>query len=174
MSSAVHVAQFESWVGHRVGDPRRGERWANGADQHSRVSAVPEDDESANHDVAFRADRAARADVGQGRIGRRVQIVRFDQSGAGCAIAPAHDRGVSARGQGPDDRRFQLVRRRNAGRFDLSLLRVGPVIVRRDDRAGVVAQFQGRVRQRSANSRCDERRTDRADDDLSSAGFRSR
>ena len=51
-----------------------------------------------------------------------------------------------ARRERDDDRGFEVVGRRDAGRFDLALLRVFPVVVAHDERA-ILIKFQRRIGQ---------------------------
>ena len=61
--------------------PREGPMRAH---QHGRVSQASwANDESADHDVIARIDKATRADVGQLGVSRLIEIVGFDQSDAG-------------------------------------------------------------------------------------------
>src|SRR4051794_35719404 len=76
------------------------------------------------------------------------QTVNFDQSDAGRAILARDDRGVGAGTEIGDDRRFQRVVRRDAGLLDGQLLLVFPVVVREQDRAVAVAEFERGVRER--------------------------
>jgi hypothetical protein len=50
-----------------------------------------------------------------------LEVVDFDQPDAGRLISIAHKRGVSPGREGGDNRRFEIVRRRN-GRLDFLLL----------------------------------------------------
>ena len=67
---------------------------------------------------------------GEGQRPVSIQRIHFDQSEARYAIYPAHQRGVGARGQRPDERRFVIVARRNGGGDDLCFLVAGQLSLR--------------------------------------------
>jgi membrane protease YdiL (CAAX protease family) len=91
-----------------------------------------------------------------------LQIVDLNQADAGRVVYPAHDGGVIARGEQTDEGRFQVVRRRESGGFDLRLLAAPirtrfPIIVAGDRGSVSIMQFQGRIAQRPRHAGIRER-----------------
>ena len=85
-----------------------------------------------------------------------VQIVYFYQSNAGHVVYAAHNRGVVARWQVCDDRRFPSVGRSVAAVYDVADLVSGddpadyrglPVIIRGNQSSCAIVQFQGGIGQ---------------------------
>src|ERR1041384_2481261 len=56
---AIHVAQLESWIGHRVRYAGGNERWRYTANENARHASCAADDETADHHVALRSNGAA-------------------------------------------------------------------------------------------------------------------
>ena len=86
-----------------------------------------------------------------------IQIVRFHYPYAGPIALPAHYCRVGlARVQRPDNRRLQIVARRQSTRRDLRLLRrVIPVVITEEKRA-TLEKIERRVRERSRDAKRDE------------------
>src|SRR6266446_9312284 len=85
-----------------------------------------------------------------------MQIVHFHQSNSGGAVYTTHDRGVVARWQVRNDRRFARVSGSVAAVHDILNLVVSdnsaddcslPVIIRGNQSSGAVVQFQRRISQ---------------------------
>ena len=118
-----------------------------------------------------RVDESARADIRQFRGRGLIQIVDLRESNAGALVRPAHNCGISARGERRDDCRLEVIDRSDSGGFNCRLLVASddatqlsdpPVVVRCDERAGRIVQFQGRIGQNTAQSSVGQRGTDRA------------
>src|SRR3989442_1389590 len=108
-----------------------------------------------------------------------MQIVHFHQSNSGGAVYPTHDRGVVARWQVRNDRRFARVSGSVAAVLNLLNLIVGdnsakdrslPVIIGANQGSGAVVQFQCRISQRIRNTILAELRANGANDHALCAG----
>ena len=64
-----------------------------------------------------------------------IQGVNLDQGNSCGAVQATEDRRVIARGEIFDNRRFQVIRRRDACRDDFAFLIAPPVVIRSDQRA---------------------------------------
>ena len=114
-------------------------------------------------------NKAAGADVRQLGSGRRINVVSLDQSHAGCVPNPAHNCGVGARRQRPDDcglgriggREFVIHQHRLvSGRV------LHPVVVGGDHRAGGIVQGKRRIGQDSGHTEVSQGWADRTKDNL--------
>ena len=65
----------------------------------------------------------------------RLQVIYLIQSCSDEVVLANRAVAYSPRVKSRDDRRFEIVRRRNPSRFDFGLLRVLPVIIRRNEGA---------------------------------------
>ncbi len=111
------------------------------------------DDDAADHDVVARLDQTAGADVGEGGIEGRAEVVGLDQGDASAATEPAHDRGVGAGIEGGEDGRFEVVVRRETARDDFRFLGVAPVVVRHHRSAVGVVQLERGIGQRVGHAK---------------------
>ena len=82
-------------------------------------------------------------------LGRRlVQVVNFHQADPGAAIVPAFDRGVGAGHRVATIAASAAIRGRDAGRFDLGLLRAHPVVIQAMRAPLLSYRSQDRISQR--------------------------
>ena len=93
-----------------------------------------------------------------------LQGVNFHQSHARGVVFSAHDRGVIARRQRDQDAAARIAWSK-AFCLQLRLLRLRPVVVRGQERAGGVIKLERGILQRSRHPESGQRRSDRADDD---------
>ena len=150
---AIGVAQFQGWIlEHRV-QAKLGERWADAAHSHSRVVRASTQDKPADHDVVPCFHEAARADVGQLRIRRLVEIVGFDDSDAAGVILSGQRRRVIAGGKTSEHDGLAAIARLEGTSFKLRTSRtVEPVVVVLD--GGVrVPQLENRIEQDVVDSK---------------------
>ena len=113
---------------------------------------VSANNETADHDIVAGQDMAACRDIAETRSGSaRIQIINFHEGDAGGVIHSAHDDGVATGLQRRDQRSIKIVRRREAGRDDGVLLGAAPIVIRGDNGAGGVVQFQNGIAQRAGN-----------------------
>ena len=92
-------------------------------------------------------------------------MVKINQRDAGPAIFARHYRGVGTGGERGNDGRFQIIGRSKTAGRDVGLLRVSPIVVRRDHNIAAVKDGNGRVRQRTTHSKIAQCRSERADND---------
>jgi hypothetical protein len=81
---AVHVAHSSMGSGMALVTPTAASEGATRPDEDARYSGRAADDETANHDLALRADGAAGADVPESRVRARGEIVNLHFASMRC------------------------------------------------------------------------------------------
>ena len=105
------------------------ERRTDRADDHL-LRARSGDDEAADHHVRFSQHATAGRDVGQLRVLVAAEVIHFDQADSFAIGHVAHNRRIGARLHVAEDRRLELVRRRDGAVDDLLLRSVPPASCR--------------------------------------------
>ena len=100
-----------------------------------------------DHDIVANLDKAAGADVSQFGIGRRVQVVHFDQADTHRSTLATQHCCVIGGQESRDDCRLAVISRGKRAVLNVSLLGVLPVIVAGDERAVRPVQFEHGVSQ---------------------------
>src|SRR6266496_3557631 len=157
--SAGAIVQFQCRISQRIGNSILTELRANGTNNHS-LWCSRLDDNPAYHHVVACLHKGPSTDIAEDRIGTGAKIVHFRESNSSGAVHSTHDRSVVARWQVCDDSRFPCVTRCMAAVQDITNLIVGdnpaddrrlPVIVRGNQSAAAIVQFQCWVSQRTGN-----------------------
>ena len=164
---AILIVQLQNGILHRVLNASQTERWTERSrydDVHSAVSATQ--NRPADEQVIAQVDKSSRAHIGKPCVSILIEIVDLQKNNSRAAGGAARDRRISTGRQRSYNRGFAIIGRCKVRRHDLDLLRIFPIVVCRDDRAGVVVQFDGRIRQRIGHAVCCERWTERADDQV--------
>jgi hypothetical protein len=95
----------------------------------------------------------ARAQVRRLRVCPWINIVNFRPPDAGGHCLSLEEESVSPGRKSNQGRSVEIIRRGQSRRLNLRLLRLFPIVVSRDERAGVIEQIKGRIGQRSRNAK---------------------
>jgi hypothetical protein len=95
----------------------------------------------------------ARAQVRRLRVCPWINIVNFRPPDAGGHCLSLEEESVSPGRKSNQSRSVEIIRGGQSRRLNLRLLRVFPIVVSRDERAGVIEQTKGRIGQRSRNAK---------------------
>src|SRR2546423_3828914 len=95
-NTTVIVMELQGRIGQDRIEAKLGQRWSNPSDYYPCGSTAA-DDESSDHDVVIRQNKATRADVTQLRIDRLAEVIEFDETYAGPAVLPGQDGGELSR-----------------------------------------------------------------------------
>ena len=150
---SVVIEELERWIGQRIVDPSRRERWPEGADNHFRgIDAATTQCEATDHHVVGGLNRTAGADVGQAGVGVGIEVVDFDQADTVAAVRTGEGGGVSGWLERGDDSRLPGIQRRDTGGLDFGCLGILPVVVNADGRAGRAEEAQKGISDDAGNS----------------------
>ena len=98
-------------------------------------------------------NKSARAQVRLLRVCTWINIVNFRQPDAGGHCLSLEEDSVSPGRKSNQNRSVEIIRRGQSRRLNLRLLRVFPIVVSRDERAGVIEQVKGRIGQGNRNAK---------------------
>jgi hypothetical protein len=137
---------------------RRWKRWTKRTHEDTeQTCAVPPDDGTPNQHVVAGPNKSARAQVRRLRVCTWINIVNFRQPDADGHCLSLEEDSVSP-GRKRKNRSVEIIRRGQSRRLNLPLLRVFPIVVSCDERAGVIEQVKGRIGQGSRNPKGSQRR----------------
>ena len=107
------------------------------------------DDGTPNQHVVAGPNKSARAQVRRLRVCTWINIVNFRQPDAGGHCLSLEEDSVSPGRKSNQNRSVEIIRRGQSRRLNLRLLRVFPIVVSCDERAGMIEQIKDRIGQRS-------------------------
>ena len=107
------------------------------------------DDGTPNQHVVAGPNKSARAQVRRLRVCTWINIVNFRQPDAGGHCLSLEEDSVSPGRKSNQNRSVEIIRRGQSRRLNLHLLRVFPIVVSCDERAGMIEQIKDRIGQRS-------------------------
>ena len=129
-----------------------GKRWTERTHEDTeQTCAVFPDDGTPNQHVVAGPNKSARAQVRRLRVCTWINIVNFRQPDASDHCLSLEEDSVSPGRKSNQNRSVEIIRRGQSRRLNLRLLRVFPIVVSRDERAGVIEQVKGRIGQGSRN-----------------------
>ena len=118
-----------------------GKRWTERTHEDTeQTCAVFPDDGTPNQHVVAGPNKSARAQVRRLRVCTWINIVKFRQPDASDHCLSLEEDSVSPGRKSNQNRSVEIIRRGQSRRLNLRLLRVFPIVVSRDERAGVIEQ----------------------------------
>ena len=114
-----------------------------------KLAPLPPDDRTPNQHVVAGPNKSARAQVRRLRVCTWINIVNFRQPDAGGHCLSLEEDSVSPGRKSNQNRSVEIIRRGQSRRLNLRLLRVFPIVVSCDERAGMIEQIKDRIGQRS-------------------------
>ena len=96
---------------------------------------------------------ARAAQVRRLRVCTWINIVNFRQPDGGGHCLSLEEDSVSPGRKSNQNRSVEIIRRGQSRRRNLRLLRVFPIVVSSDERAGIIEQIKGRIGQGSRNAK---------------------
>ena len=118
----------------------------------AKLCRSPDDGTPSQYVVAV-PNKSARAQVRRLRVCTWINIVNFRQPDAGGHCLSLEEDSVSLGRKSNQNRSVEIIRRGQSRRLNLRLLGLFPIVVSRDERAGVIEQKKGRIGQGSRNAK---------------------
>src|SRR6266545_3993199 len=144
--SSCPIVQFQYRISQCIGNAKLSKLGANGTNNHL-FWLGPLNHESSDHHVVIGLHKGTGTDVPEKRITVGAKIVHFHESNSGGVVYATQDRGVVARWQVCDDRRFPPIAGYVAAAANLRDLAAGdnptddrpyPIVIRGNQRSGAV------------------------------------